>query len=69
MVEVHISNVHAREFGRHSVISQFCTGTIVGLGLADTTALAHTAATAPDRHRLEVSVVVVGKSTLSALDL
>jgi 3-dehydroquinate dehydratase-2 len=47
VVEVHISNVHAREeFRRHSVISQFCTGTIVGLGLGGyDLALAHIAAT------------------------
>lgn len=34
VVEVHISNVHAREeFRHHSVISQYATGVIVGLGL------------------------------------
>ncbi len=48
VVEVHISNVHAREeFRRNSVISEFCTGTIVGLGLGGyDLALAHIAATA-----------------------
>ncbi len=46
VVEVHISNVHAREeFRRRSVISEFCTGTIVGLGLGGyDLALAHIAA-------------------------
>ncbi len=47
VIEVHISNVHAREeFRRHSVVSEFCTGTIVGLGLGGyDLALAHIAAT------------------------
>lgn len=35
LVEVHISNVHAREeFRRHSVITPYATGVIAGLGLA-----------------------------------
>ena len=48
VIEVHISNVHAREeFRRRSVVSEFCTGTIVGLGLGGyDLALAHIAATA-----------------------
>jgi len=34
LVEVHISNVHAREeFRRHSVVSPYATGVIAGLGL------------------------------------
>ncbi len=34
VIEVHISNVHAREeFRRHSVVSPYVTGVIVGLGL------------------------------------
>lgn len=47
VIEVHISNVHAREeFRRRSVVSEFCTGTIVGLGLGGyDLALAHIAAT------------------------
>src|SRR5665647_1600965 len=34
IIEVHISNVYAREeFRRHSVVSPYVTGVIVGLGL------------------------------------
>jgi 3-dehydroquinate dehydratase-2 len=34
LIEVHISNVHAREeFRRHSYISPVATGVIVGLGV------------------------------------
>ena len=45
-VEVHISNVHAREsFRKHSVISPYVSGTIAGLGLGGyDLALAHVAA-------------------------
>lgn len=48
VIEVHISNVHAREdFRRHSVVSPYATGVIVGLGLGGyDLALAHLAATA-----------------------
>lgn len=48
VIEVHISNVHAREeFRRHSVVSPYVTGTIVGLGLGGyDLALAHIAAVA-----------------------
>ena len=47
VVEVHISNVHAREeFRRHSVVSPYVTGTIAGLGLGGyDLALTHIAAT------------------------
>jgi len=47
LVEVHISNIHAREeFRHHSVISGVATGVIAGLGLAGYDyALAHVAAT------------------------
>jgi 3-dehydroquinate dehydratase-2 len=35
LVEVHISNVHAREeFRHHSVVSAYATGVVVGLGAA-----------------------------------
>ncbi len=46
LVEVHISNIHAREdFRHHSVVSAAATGVIVGLGLAGYDyALAHIAA-------------------------
>jgi 3-dehydroquinate dehydratase II len=46
VIEVHISNVHAREdFRRHSVISPYTLGVIVGLGLGGyDLALAHLAA-------------------------
>ena len=45
-VEVHISNVHAREeFRKHSVISPYASGTVTGLGLGGyDLALAHVAA-------------------------
>lgn len=34
VVEVHISNIYAREeFRRHSYLSRFCKGIIVGMGL------------------------------------
>ena len=34
VVEVHISNVHAREsFRHHSFLSKYCKGVIVGMGL------------------------------------
>lgn len=48
IIEVHISNVHAREdFRRHSVISPYVTGVIVGLGLGGyDLALTHFAAQA-----------------------
>lgn len=48
VIEVHISNVHAREdFRRHSVVSPFANGVIVGLGLGGyDLALAHIAAQA-----------------------
>lgn len=47
VVEVHISNVHAREeFRRHSVVSPYVAGVIVGLGLGGyDLALTHIAAT------------------------
>ncbi len=47
VIEVHISNVHAREeFRRHSVVSPYATGVIVGLGLGGyDLALTHIAAT------------------------
>lgn len=47
VVEVHISNVHAREdFRRHSVISPYAEGVIAGLGLGGyELALRHLAAT------------------------
>jgi 3-dehydroquinate dehydratase-2 len=35
LIEVHLSNVHAREeFRRHSVVSPYATGVIAGLGIA-----------------------------------
>ncbi len=45
VVEVHISNVHAREAWRHElVVSPYVTGTIMGLGLGGyDLALAHVA--------------------------
>ncbi|MCL2470148.1 MAG: 3-dehydroquinate dehydratase [Propionibacteriaceae bacterium] len=51
LVEVHISNIHAREeFRHHSVISGVATGVIAGLGLAGYDyALAHVAATVGDQ--------------------
>lgn len=51
LVEVHISNIHAREeFRHHSVVSAVATGVIAGLGLDGyRLALSHIAAlTAPD---------------------
>ena len=47
VIEVHISNVHAREeFRRHSVVSPYVKGVIAGLGLGGyDLALAHLAAT------------------------
>lgn len=47
VIEVHISNVHAREdFRRHSVVSPYALGVITGLGLGGyDLALAHLAAT------------------------
>lgn len=46
VIEVHISNVHAREdFRRHSYVSPYATGVIVGLGLGGyDLALTHVAA-------------------------
>lgn len=46
VIEVHISNVHAREdFRRHSVVSPYVNGVIVGLGLGGyDLALTHIAA-------------------------
>ena len=46
VIELHISNVHAREeFRRHSVVSPYVEGTIAGLGLGGyDLALAHLAA-------------------------
>ena len=51
VIEVHISNVHAREeFRRHSVVSPYVTGVIVGLGLGGyDLALTHIAAGIPAR--------------------
>ena len=48
VVEVHISNVHAREeFRKHLVVSPYATGVIAGLGLGGyDLALTHIAATA-----------------------
>ena len=48
VVEVHISNVHAREeFRKHLVVSPYATGVITGLGLGGyDLALTHIAATA-----------------------
>jgi 3-dehydroquinate dehydratase-2 len=35
LIEVHLSNVHAREdFRRHSVVTPYATGVIAGLGIA-----------------------------------
>ena len=47
VIEVHISNIHAREeFRRHSVVSPYAIGVIAGLGLGGyDLALAHLAAT------------------------
>lgn len=47
VVEVHISNVHAREdFRKHLVVSPYATGVIAGLGLGGyDLALTHIAAT------------------------
>jgi len=49
LVEVHISNIHAREaYRHHSVISAAARGVIAGLGLAGYDyALAHVAASLP----------------------
>ena len=51
VIELHISNVHAREeFRRHSVVSPYVTGVIVGLGLGGyDLALTHIAAGIPAR--------------------
>ena len=45
-IEIHLSNVHAREeFRRHSVVSPYVSGVIVGLGLGGyDLALTHIAA-------------------------
>ena len=58
LVEVHISNVHAREeFRRHSVVSPYATGVIAGLGLAGyEAALAFLAAPAAGEDLVEETV-------------
>ena len=55
LVEVHISNIHAREeYRHHSVISRHATGVIAGLGLAGyEAALAFIAAPAPGEDLIE----------------